>query len=76
VYLRQPNWEIGATLSLVAIGFVIFAALRHKSHPLIRVTVAAVVIGVFIAFVWRPIWDDFSKEHPRLAKAAPDHIEA
>jgi cell division protein FtsW (lipid II flippase) len=66
VYLVQPNWEIGGLLALIAIALVIFAALRHTSHPILRWSVAVVVIAVFVTVIWRPIWNSFHQDYPTI----------
>ena len=67
MWFVQPTWEIGIPITVVTIAVVIFAALRHQSHPLIRIPIACVVVVILIAVVWRPIWNSFHKDYPRAA---------
>ncbi len=67
VYVTQPDWKIAGALAIIAMALVIFAAIRHSGNPILRGIVAVAVIGLFIAFIWRPIWMSFHKDYPRIA---------
>lgn len=63
----QPSWGIGAPVTIITIIVVIAAAVRHQSHPLIRIPIACAVVLVLIGVAWRPIWTSFRKDYPRAA---------
>jgi hypothetical protein len=61
----QPDWQIGAPVTVITIAVVIAAAVRHQSHPLVRIPVACAVVLALVAVAWRPIWTSFRKDYPR-----------
>jgi hypothetical protein len=71
VYLARPDWEIGGGLALLAVALIVFAAFRHSSHPAWRMMAAVAVMAVFVAAIWRPLWDSFHKDYPNLALQWP-----
>src|SRR5436190_21365909 len=66
------DWTTRSILVAAAIGLIVFAALRHSAHPIIRAVVAATATIIFIGLSWRPIWEDFHKEYP----ATPPQVAA
>jgi hypothetical protein len=58
------DWILRSILIAVAIGLVVFAALRHSAHPLVRGAVATVVVTGLILASWRPVWEDFHAKYP------------
>jgi hypothetical protein len=67
MWFDPPNWQIAIPIVAVTIGAVIFTALRHKSHLLIRASIGGVVVVVLALVAWRPIWASFHKDYPRAA---------
>jgi hypothetical protein len=66
VWLTQPSWEIGGVGATVAIALIVFAAIRHDSRALWRSIIAAVAILGFVAAIWKPLWNSFHKDYPRI----------
>jgi hypothetical protein len=67
MWFLPPDWKTGALIAAIAVGFVIFAALRYPSRPCVRGSVAFVVVSGLVAVVSRPIWNSFHKDYPTVA---------
>ena len=60
----EVHWAVRLALIAVGIGAVIFAGQRHRSHPLIRWSIALIFICILSYSPWADIWGGFHKEHP------------
>jgi hypothetical protein len=61
------GWIVKSSLLLVAVCLIAYWARRHTAHPFIRVVVAMVVIGFFVAGSSRQILEDSHGKNPSIS---------
>jgi hypothetical protein len=67
----ELGWVSRLMLIAFAVGLTIFAARRHSAHPVLRTSVAAVVVALLLVFSARPIWLDFHRTFPNIVLRWP-----
>jgi hypothetical protein len=60
------QWAAKGASVLFAIALIVYAGRRHDSHPLVRIPLALIGVGVFAFVPWAGIWDDFHKSYPAM----------
>jgi hypothetical protein len=60
----QLDWISRSLLISFVLALTIYAALRNSAHPILRILTALVIVGLFVGFGWRPIWEDFHAKYP------------
>jgi hypothetical protein len=61
------DWITRSVLALIGLGLITYAALRHHSHFVWRVSGAALAMFFIVWSTWRPIWEDLHKNYPAIA---------
>jgi hypothetical protein len=76
MWTKPPSWEVGIPIAFITIVLVVFTAFRHQSHPFKRGLIAVAVLIFFVFIAWRPIWESFHKDYPRVAFNWPITLNA
>lgn len=71
MWLKPPNWEWGLPITVVLIALVIFTAMRHHSHPIRRLIVAAATVSILVWAAADPIWRSFRADYPNIIFQSP-----
>ena len=68
--IADLGWELRSILVAFAVGLVAHIARRLNGGAMKRFGLAVVVIVALFLVTWRPIWEDFHKNFPRVGVEA------
>lgn len=69
-WVVELTWEIRGLFTLIAAGLAVHIAKRLDYRLLIRVAIAAVIIGILVLGTYKPIWAGFHDDFPEVGSDA------